>query len=367
MFKKHITLFKYDPNDRDGWLSLRKRMSGEGNPHIFRAGGSDIGKITGTDEWTADIAFFHHACGWERYEVGENLHIYAGRKNEPHIYEDYWKYYDPKYPLNEYMMANERNDNVIRKARRVNAIIWNEKYPNLFGNIDYMIQKRNYDFGQEEGEFPYHKYSGKVGILELKDMKWETMRKYEAGIPRNYVEQHHSYLGISEVSWGEIFVRKDRLEPLLFPYEFDKDIFEYIVDTVNDFARRVIDVKQLIASGAPLDEVMSLIHVHEPVVTGSPAWTKFLDEKHHPDNLKPEIDGPDWVLERIIKYMELKETVDPIHEELNKIENEIKKIFIDKEIMTMKFGDLGQIKWHLKWNFKQAAKSIFDKYKVKML
>ena len=99
MIKKHISRFPYDPDNRKEWLSMRNKLGGEGNPDVFRAGGSDVGKITGTDEYTADISFFYHACGWQKFEKEQNLLMYRGRKAEEFVYENYYQYFDPKYPL----------------------------------------------------------------------------------------------------------------------------------------------------------------------------------------------------------------------------------------------------------------------------
>ena len=134
MIKKHIYRFPYDPNNRKEWLVLRNKLTGEGNPDIFRVGGSDIGKITNTDEYTADITFFYHACGWQKFEKEQNLLMYRGRKAEEFVYENYYQYFDPKFPLPEVMMRNEETDNQVRRVQRIHSMVWNPRYEHLLSN-----------------------------------------------------------------------------------------------------------------------------------------------------------------------------------------------------------------------------------------
>ena len=364
MIKKHVSRFPYDPDNRKDWLALRNKLGGEGNPDVFRAGGSDVGKITGTDEYTADISFFYHACGWQKFEKEQNLLMYRGRKAEEFVYENYYQYFDPKYPLPEVMMRNEETNIHPRRAQRVHSMVWNPKYEHLIGNIDFAINKHKYDFGHEAGEFPYYKHSNKVGVLELKIMKGETMNKYISGIPENYKEQHMVYMGILELSWGEIFVLKDGVVPIIFPYEFNQQKFDNIIKLVNEFSYKVISVKQLMSKGASLSDIEQAIHHYEPEVKSSPAWYDFLLANHRPDTMKPEIDGPSEVLELIIQYQELKNQAAPHLDKLDMVNNLLMKHFIDRQVMTMKFGVLGQLKWHGKWNISQAAKKIYSNYKL---
>jgi hypothetical protein len=364
MIKKSIIKFPYNTTDRKAWHMLRDRIQGLDNPDVFRVGGSDIGKITGMDEYTPDIAFFYHAIGWQKFEAKQNLMMYGGRKNEPHIYHDYYQYFDPEFPTPEQMMLNESEGKIIRKATKLNCMIWNPKYEHLFANVDFLINKRKYAV-QEEGAFPYHEFSNKVGVLELKDMKWETMNKYEAGVPQAYVDQLNTYIGILELEWGELFVRKDKIVPMIYPRKFNKERFEMILEEVNQFALKVIAVKQLKHAGAPSEEVEAMVHELEPPVQGTPAWTEFLKEQFKPENQKAIIEGTDEQLHDMIKYCQLVEKAEELEEPMTLIENKMKKYMLDNSAQSVSFGDLGSVNWRQKWNYKQASKGIVEKYKLK--
>jgi predicted phage-related endonuclease len=362
---KHI---KYDYNKgitRSQWLEKRNRYQGIGHPH-FAVGGSDIGlmivddKGRSCDEYKTRREFFYQMIGRIPRSQQLNLHTIRGIVSEQVIYDKYFKHINPANPSNEEYINNFSEGKVIRRARSVNAIVTNTKYPFMFANIDFKIDKHTYNFGYGDGEFPYYKFSGKNGLLECKAPTKYAVEKYVGQIAPSYIFQTQSYLMVCELAYAEVLALVDNTTPNLVPFEPNKILQEMILNGVQEFADRVLPVKRLIFAGAPEEEIESAITCYEPDVEATGAMTQYLKDNYNPENFKPSVDGSVADLELVIKYLEQKEKINEFEPELKLYENMLRDLFSKKEASEISFGELGNISYKTKFN---VPARILKKYK----
>lgn len=221
--------------DRQEWLKQRN----------LGLGGSDIGSIFGLDRYKPAIKLFHQKTGmWKIDGEEDNIAAYGGRSGEEYVYEYYWKFWDYKTNDVDQFLHNANNGLIQRKAKRVNSMIVNPKYPWLRANIDYEINKY-----EDKGN----------GILELKmpnSMHWNS---YESGIPPGYLLQLQTYLIVCEYDYGEIFALKDGRYPEIFPYEMNDNIRDTILTRTKEFWDRVVEARRILADKSIHDEDKRLL------------------------------------------------------------------------------------------------------------
>lgn len=229
-------------------------------------GGSDVAAIYGLDRYKPAVKLFYQKAGIWDTDEGDNLAAYSGRVNEDNIYENYWRYWDPDNNNENVMLDNANSGNVIRKARRVNHMIINPKYPWLRANIDYQISKYK---------------DRNNGILELKFVNSSHWSSYKDGIPPGYLLQLQTYIGVCEYDHGEIFAVKDGRFPVMFSFKFDKEIFDRILHRTKDFYDTVQEAKSIWKDKSlTREEKEGLIGQIEPGPENTEAYEMFMKDRY---------------------------------------------------------------------------------------
>jgi putative phage-type endonuclease len=176
---KHLELTPTLNISREEWLKIR------------RIGGSDVATILNLNPYTPALRLFHELIGlWKKEEI-DNIHTYAGRVGEDFVEQYFWRFYDPENPDMETMLENAREGHQVRKARRFNYLIVNPDYPWLSANIDRLILKHK---GNDQG------------VLEIKTALDNAMRKYDGGIPPQYILQMQTYMLITGLKYAELAI-----------------------------------------------------------------------------------------------------------------------------------------------------------------
>ncbi len=245
-------------------------------------GGSDIGAVFGIDRFKPAIKLFHQKTGlWPTDELS-NIAAYGGSVLEDHIEKFYWRYWNHNTHDIDEMLHNAYNDNVLRKSRKVKAILTNPEYPWLRANIDREIVKTK--------ETPSN------GILELKNpatMHWNT---YEAGLPPGYYFQITAYMAIAGYEWAELFALKDGRHPEMFPFEFKQDFFESVLEKTKDFWDRVLQAREIVADKSiPQDEKLLQIGPLEPEPEDTKAFEEYMKDRYTSLILDKAIAAPDEI------------------------------------------------------------------------
>lgn len=321
MFKKHIQLEYYDPNDREKWLQLRRKYTGLDRHDHFAVGGSEIATIMDMNQYESSLEFFYRACGLALPKKVSNLAVLRGIAFEYNIYNKFFRFFNPDEwnvwndeEHQERFIENASNETTVyRTANRCNAVVVNPKYPHLFINYDFILNKSKWN---------------DRGPLEIKSQMGAAMDKWEQGVNPAYRVQVEGQMLVGEFNYGELFVLRNNEIPVLFPIEQQQDLTEKIIETSNDWAIRVIEVKTLIHEGAPQDEIDEAVMTNEPDAIGSEAWINFLKEEHKPDN-QFEVEAPEGFLDNVIAYLEANEAIKAKGEDKLLPEVEIRKFCKD--------------------------------------
>ena len=335
MFPKSLLKFNYAGMNRHQWLALRRKVGGRSvNDDFVRFGGSDVGIILGLSDWTSKGSFFYELMGIKQKESSLNPHTYRGIQTEEVIVKGWWEYFDPEHPEIATLMSNWASGNVIRKAQRAHAVLVNPKYDFLMANIDYVVRK----------QLGYQKR-----ILEIKNMLWSALEKWENDLPPYYITQPQTYMLVTGYVEAEVFVLKDTTYPLSFPMKAEKEIQEAILDETSSFAASVLECRKLIRNVTDTDEYWDIIHSFEPEPDGGEKYIQFMKESHRPENMLAELDMPEQLVTLVEQYSLLKSQIGDEGQRLADMEGIIRKFFNDHK--AQKFTHKGvNISWKTRLN-----------------
>lgn len=264
---------------REKWLEER----------MYGIGGSDIAAVFGIDEYKPSIKLFHQKLGTWPTNEETNIAAYGGRVAEEFIYHKYWKYWDPNNNDKDIMVKNADADNIIRKASRVNAILYDPETPWIRANIDYRIHK------SDEKD---------SGILELKKASGYYWNKYKAKIPPGYILQTNTYMGTAGYDWGEIFALKDGI-PEMFSLKLNEVIYGSIKEKTKLFWDNILTCREIMADKTiPEDEKYMLIAEYEPDPENTEAYQDYMKDRYRSENHKGSMAASKSIEKARRKYWE---------------------------------------------------------------
>lgn len=333
------------PKTYSEWQDLRNHIAGMGDKNTVRFGGSEIGTILGKNPYQTNTEFFYIACEHVNMPRPPKLILMRGHVQEDVIAKHYFKYWDPENPDHETFLNNWYGEKkIFRNIRSINSIILNDRFPQLFANIDYQLFKSRHN---------------PTGVLECKSPTKRAMDVWEAGIAPSYVLQPHAYMMVTGYKYAEVFCVTDATYPEAFPFRPNEKIWAGINSDTLEFQRRVLEGKKI-----TYDKTLELYEKEQylsdiaPEPLGEKSYTQFLKEQHRPENAKSEIDGTDERLATVLEYIQQREDVKVLDKEKERLEQVIREWFIG-DIGYISFGELGKISWKTKFN---VPKSILKKY-----
>lgn len=323
-----------DMTEKD-WLNYR--MNG--------LGGSEIAAVLGLSPYESNVKLFYKKVGDIEETIEENEAMFAGKRQEAIIADDYWRYYDPedKNPLN--YIANYNSDKQIRKCNRINAFIINPDIPFAFASVDRIIHKGSND---------------KEGILECKTIASYAAKLWEEDIPPMYLAQVMYYLMVTELEYGELAMLKDGRNFNVIKFERNEEFISYLRESALTFWDLVTRARILKQEGKPYEHL-------EPAANNQEAYKDFLKERYKAE--AKAIAPNAYYFELGEKIAEKKIAMDLIEEEIEGYKNEIAAYM--KECDTMDFGPKsGKITYKSQkgkqsmdfTGFMEAHPELFDKF-----
>lgn len=314
---------------------LRKRQD--------KIGGSDAATILNQNPFQSSLEAFHSKLGLLG-SSDDTWATYAGRLQEDTIIKDYFQYwpYDEPYNIDRFM-ENASQKNVIRKARKLNAIIQNPDYPIFQVNIDGIINKFEYS-EMPDDVFPYHEYVNKEGLMECKWLLGHVVRQYESEIPTYYLFQFMLYLGIMEMEWGELWIVTDGRYPNCYPISFNQELFDGIVQKCQIWWEKVMEAKDMIDSARSENpmisdyQLMQMVQHLEPEPDDSESWKNYLKERYNPDMAKNTVEATKEMIEKGVEYQYILGKEKELKSQKSSIQNFFATEFIHREADTIEFG-----------------------------
>jgi YqaJ-like viral recombinase domain len=316
---------KHKYKDRKTFLALRAKIQGQGDPNVFRLGGSDIGCILGVDPYRSAKAYFYTACEYVQREDIKKPEMHRGVLLEGVNYKEYWRYINPKDPSDEAYLDNWYGPKKIyRSAKKSNQICVNEKYPFLMVSPDY--------------EFPKSKYNQR-GILELKSGTWRAAEKFEAGISTSYIAQTYMQMLVMGVTYGELLNIEDATTIKLFTFsEIPDGIKNAIIEKSKIFHDKVLEGKKIVYNrNLSALEKEQMLDAISPEDDQPDLFKEFIKKKHWPENATQTVLGDGDQLQTVITYLLSKEEIKKLTDENTKNENIIRGWF-KAGIGTIDFG-----------------------------
>lgn len=322
--KSHLIITSTVGMPREDWLRFRKKG----------IGASDVGTILGMNPYKSALELFYERLTPDPEFSVENIAMFMGREQEDFI-ADLWQFWEGSQ---ETMMLNYRADKIIRKCQRVNGIVQNPKYPWLFVNLDRKINKG---------------IKGEEGALELKTIAGYEADKWEAGIPTPYMIQVLTQMLVCEFTFGELAVFKDGRNFEVYPFDYNENICNHIIETTKAFWDKVEMGRMYLTQEFEArknfniqlaDECHAKLEMLEPAPDGSEGYEKFMREKFKKNIAEVGlIAGTDLDWEDAFAIHKLKEEIKAREEEM-----QLHKNIIMRRIGGMRkldFGKRGFISW----------------------
>ena len=308
------------------WLQFRKNGFGA----------SEIGGVLGLSPYTSPLEIFYDKISDSIGEKYENLAMFLGTETEAFIAKLH-QYWDGD---EESMITNYRNNNVVRKNRRVNAYIQNPKWEHLLVSLDRKITsyKKNGELFPEE-------------VLEIKNMSGFVKNQWEYGIPPMYMAQLQQQLLVTNIQFGELALMIDGRNFEVHRFERNDEFCEHIINRSTDLWNKITEARKLQEQKIDaelnfnqklVNEINQEIISLEPEVDNSISLSHFLSDKYK-NGTEGEKVGSFEELEWAIKHKELKNEVKEKQKEITLFENKLKHSMKDIEVLN--FQDDGKVHW----------------------
>lgn len=320
--KSNLTRVDTRKMTKDEWLAFR----------FNGIGGSEVGTVLGLNKYMSSLELFYKKISALK-DTEENEAMFWGKALEEIIAER-WQYWDG---TPESMIENYYAGKIVRKCRRANAIIVNEKYPFLFCNLDRVINTNGND---------------KEGVLEIKTISGYSSAQWEGGIPPMYLMQLQTYLLITELEYGEIAMLRDGRYLEVLPFEKNETIQQAIIEQCSEFWSRVERARKVMQEAGVIDydelnnhpermQHNAMLQTIEPEPDGSEAYESFMSTRFKAAPITKDGDYETFL--DALRYVGCSNVIDKIKNVQTYYSNKIKSIMGEAEILS--FGVRGKVTW----------------------
>lgn len=254
--------------DHADWLARRRDMG---------IGGSETGALLGLNQYQCSAQLFYNKVGLSP-EINDNMRMLMGREKEPLIAK-LWQYFDPAdgwdaSEIEQSIVKNYAAKRRVRLARSPKFLAKSIEYPWLFASMDRTFNDK------ENGK----------SVLEIKTINGFESRKWEGGIPPQYVIQIQHYLLVTGYKYAELAVVEDGSRWKIERFYPSETIFQSIIDATSQFWNDVLEARNILAFGGTENDIQHLV----PPPDGSPAYEEFLKDKYkNSDQNALEIEADD--------------------------------------------------------------------------
>jgi len=263
--KSHIKILRY--KDRtDDWYAYRRNGIGS----------SEVGKVLGLSDWhnSSPLDVFYDKLKKETPQIKDNAAMFWGRELEDKI-ADVWRFWDG---TEEGYITNRGAGKVMRRNRRVNGIIVNDKYPWLYVNVDRVIEAKQFRLNSDLLTKAYTP-------LEIKTINDREAKKWESGVPLMYIAQVFLQMIVTENEYAEIALFDNYRKFNVYPIEYTQNFADQIIETTYEFwHNRVLPAREILAKTDIIDPVEEYENLPEEVISLEPpadntdAYKEFLSK-----------------------------------------------------------------------------------------
>lgn len=309
-------------------------------------GASEVGCIMGLDVYKTPAELFLEKIGREVRPTIENMAMFHGKEQEAYV-ADLWQYWDGDEAS---IIRNKRDNNKVRRMRKINAYVRNPKYPWLFVSLDRIINK--------------HKNKGE-GALEVKTTSNYNVKKWEGEINPAHIMQNQTQIGVCEFEYGELATFVDGRKFDVYEFEASPHLIEAIVDTTHDFWGRVIkgrklstqyyEAKENFRQREANDIQLEIDSLEPPAVAGD-RYLDFLSAKYKNENPGLILEGTEELLLVGQEHRAIQAKIDALENDKSLVEATLKNYM--KEAVELNFRDAGKITWRANKNGSRVFKNL---------
>lgn len=329
-----IHKIEWKGSTHEEWLAQRKATEGIGNLDITRIGASDISVITGANKWKCKRRLFYHLIGMYSQEFRTSKTV-SGHLLEP-IVATTWE----SWVSNEdEFLFNLEREVKLRKTKKANFFLINDKYENMFVSID-----RLHD-GDTFSPFTGELYD-ELTPIELKTTEDGYFRMWTDGITLGYKHQVMAQMMVSNTNVAVFCVLVNGNKFHVREVEYDSSIADEIDYKTREFATVVKAGKQILdlVRSAQTEQERGEYEAMLEEITPDPA--ELLDEqdlnKELFSNSNGSIIGDEKDFKYILDYTNASEIIKQ-QEELKQLsKNNITTLLKDAE--EIKFEG-GKVTW----------------------
>ena len=274
-------------------------------------GCSDVSTIMGLNPYQSSIELFYYKLG-EIADQETNIAMFMGGYMEDCV-ADLFQYYGEDQ---EEMIRNYESGNKVYKIQKVNAILTNDKYTWLLGNLDRLIT------------------SPKKMVLEIKTIAGYAADKWEDGIPPYFLAQTQAYMLLTGLNESRIAILKDGRYLEVYSLTANEEFQQEIIIQCSAFWQRVISAKILKEEGKPYESL-------EPEPDNTEVYGQFLKERYR--EVPTELVGDAATLKIARDYLAKNEEIKIVKAEKEGLANLLK--YSMKENQKIDFGKAGYVSW----------------------
>lgn len=310
----------------DQWLKFRKGG----------VGASESASVMSMSEYDSPMSMFYEKSSPLVTKKPENFAMFLGKHSEDFI-GNLWEFWEGD---DQTLMSNFNAGRKVRRCQNVNGYIQNPKWDWLFVSLDKKINKNTFR-GVQYGE----------GVLELKNMSGYEVNKWEYGIPSSHLIQVQQQMGVCGLEYGELAIFQDGRKLTVHHFEFNKQIFEGIVDQTHDFWQRVLKARTIRGqiyeaekgfNVRKVEDLKAQLMSIEPEPDATDALSDFLSEKYKRGTAGERVGRPEE-LKLAIKHFEAKKTIKDTERKVQEYENALKLLMREAECLN--FGKDGKVLW----------------------
>jgi len=251
-----------------------------------------------------------------------------------------WEYWDntPDGYLNNYLLGKK-----MRKHQKVNAYIYNKRFPWLFASLDSSIVA-----GQSS-------LSGvvldKFCPLELKTMNFMVKKNSFEETMTKYTYQATTQMLVTETDYAEIAVLTGGSKFEVYHFDFDPELAKIILEKTYEAWQLVLQLraiaKQMVkASPTEREELQALAQSLLPLPVSGDGYGEYYSDQYQ-DAGEPTstIDGNEDMFELIRERLKVAKLASKLDDKAQQIDNHFKNIFVQRQANVIDFGGLGKLKY----------------------
>lgn len=341
---------KWSGSSHKEWLAQRRNIEGHGIVDVVRFGASDIGTITGVSKYKCKRRLFYQAIGLHNTEWRTETSV-AGHLQEPVVSAMWESWCDNQ----EEFLFNLETGVKLRKTKKADFFLLNNKYPNMFCSID-----RLHD-GQTFSPFTGIEYQ-ELTPIELKTTQSAYYKLWNEGITESYMHQVQSQMMLSETEVAVFCTLVSGFQFHVREVEYNKEIAQLIDHSVREFATLCVAGKQIMEligdakSNQEKEEYMAMLHEIEPEAL------ELEDEQSLTREMNPvsagQLKGTQEDFEYMVEYKKASDEIKALEEVKQLAKNKLTTKMKDAEDIV--FDDGSRVTWR-----RQEGKRDYFTIKVK--